>query len=106
MLNAKAGQTYICTKSDQPCWTIGKEYEVISNRYGELCLVDNDNDKWVINYLNNRKFIQFKLKEKQPKVTPKECQTYVCKRDNIDWWTLGKEYKVVFLQGHWTSDCR
>lgn len=27
----------------------------------------------------------------------KEGQTYVCKRDNIDWWTLGKEYKVVFF---------
>lgn len=24
----------------------------------------------------------------------KEGQTYVCKRDNLDWWTLGKEYTV------------
>ena len=24
----------------------------------------------------------------------KEGQTYVCKRDDIDWWTLDKEYKV------------
>lgn len=24
----------------------------------------------------------------------KEGQTYVCKRDKLDWWTLGKEYKV------------
>lgn len=63
MLNAKAGQTYVCTKSDQPWWTTGKEYMVISNKYDELCLVDNDNCKWVINYLNNRKGIQFKLKE-------------------------------------------
>jgi len=63
MLNAKEGQTYICTKSDKPWWTTGKEYEVISNKYGELCFVDNDNDRWVINYLNNRKDCQFKLKE-------------------------------------------
>lgn len=61
MLNAKEGQTYICTKSDKPWWTTGKEYEVISNNYDELCLVDND--RWVINYLNNRQNCQFKLKE-------------------------------------------
>lgn len=65
MLNAKEGQTYICTKSDKPWWTTGKEYKVISNRYGELCLVDNDNNKWAIKYLNNMKGIQFKLKETQ-----------------------------------------
>lgn len=67
MLNAKAGQTYICTKSDKPWWTTGKEYIVISNKYDELCLVDNDNCKWVIKYLNNRTGIQFKLKETQSK---------------------------------------
>lgn len=65
MLNAKEGQTYICTKSDKPWWTTGKEYKVISNRYGELCLVDNHNDKWVIKYLNNRTDCRFKLKETQ-----------------------------------------
>ena len=26
----------------------------------------------------------------------KEGQTYVCKRDDQGWWTLDKEYKVVF----------
>ena len=26
----------------------------------------------------------------------KEGQTYICKRDDIAWWTLDKEYKVVF----------
>lgn len=65
MLNAKEGQTYICTKSDFTWWTTGKEYKVISNMYDELCLVDDDHDKWVINYLNNRKGVQFKLKETQ-----------------------------------------
>ena len=28
------------------------------------------------------------------KLDIKEGQTYVCKRDDIDWWTLDKEYKV------------
>lgn len=80
MLNAKEGQKYICTKSDKPWWTTGKEYEVISNSYDELCLVDNDNDKWVINYLNNRKGIQFKLKEEQPKVTIEELKANAVER--------------------------
>ncbi|UUW40505.1 hypothetical protein [Enterococcus phage vB_Efm_LG62] len=67
MLNAREGQTYVCVKSDNSWWTTGKEYEVISNSYDELCLVDNDNDKWVIDYLNNRKNCKFKLKERMTK---------------------------------------
>ena len=30
----------------------------------------------------------------------KEGQTYVCKRDDLEWWTEGKEYKVVFDKCH------
>lgn len=30
------------------------------------------------------------------KLDVKEGQTYICKRSDIDGWTLGKEYKVVF----------
>lgn len=66
-LDFKEGQTYVCVKSDRPWWTRGKEYEVISNSYDELCLVDNDNDEWVIDYLNNRNNCQVKLKETQAK---------------------------------------
>ena len=30
----------------------------------------------------------------------KEGQTYVCKRDDLEWWTEGKEYKVqTFCNG-------
>lgn len=29
-----------------------------------------------------------------------EDQTYVCKRDDIGWWTKDKEYKVVFDKCH------
>lgn len=34
------------------------------------------------------------------KVEFKEGQTYVCKRDKLEEWTLGKEYKVVFDEFH------
>ena len=33
------------------------------------------------------------------KLDVKEGQTYVCKRDDMENWTLGKEYKVVFDKG-------
>lgn len=62
MLNAKEGQTYICTKSDTPWWTRGKEYKVVRNKYGELCFVDDDGDKWSIRYLKHHGG-QFKRKD-------------------------------------------
>ena len=34
------------------------------------------------------------------KLEIKEGQTYICKRDDIAWWTLDKEYKVVFDSCH------
>lgn len=64
MLNAKVGQTYIITKTDEPWWTEGKEYKAVLNSLGEPCLVDDDGDKWEINYLNNRTFYKLELKEK------------------------------------------
>lgn len=30
----------------------------------------------------------------------KEGQIYICKRDDLEWWTEGKEYKVVFDKCH------
>ena len=65
MSNAKEGQTYVCMKSDRPWWTTGKEYELVLNKYGELCFVDDDGTKWTIDYLNNRTDCQYKLKETQ-----------------------------------------
>ena len=64
MLNAKEGQTYIITKSDKPWWTEEKEYEVVLNGLGEACLVDDEGDKWEVNYLNNRMSYKLELKEK------------------------------------------
>jgi hypothetical protein len=61
-LHLKEGQTYICTKSDTPWWTRGKEYKAVSTNHGKLCLVDDDGDSW---YLDSLKYdiCQFKLKE-------------------------------------------
>lgn len=67
MLNLKEGQTYVCIKADRPWWTVGKEYKVIVNSWGELCLVDDDGAKWTNKYLNKTDY-QFKLKETQSKV--------------------------------------
>lgn len=68
-MNANEGQTYIITKSDKPWWTEGKEYTAVLNSWGELCLVDDDGDKWAINYLNNKTYYKLELKEKQSKIT-------------------------------------
>lgn len=63
-LDLKEGQTYICTKSDTPWWTRGKDYKVVSTNHGKLCLVDDDgdSDSW---YLDSLKYetCQFKLKD-------------------------------------------
>ena len=67
-LDVKEGQTYVCTKSDRPWWTVGKEYKVVLNSCSDLCFVDDDGGKWVIKYLKNN-YAEFKLKETQSKVT-------------------------------------
>ncbi|QOI68877.1 tail length tape-measure protein [Enterococcus phage 9184] len=99
MLNAKEGQTYVCVKSDRPWWTKGKEYKVVVNSQNDLCLVDDDGSKWVISYW---KYFgdYFKLKEENTMLQFKEGQTFVCKRDDLGWWTKDKEYKVVFDKCH------
>lgn len=28
-------------------------------------------------------------------------QAYICKRDNLEWWTLGKEYKIQTFSNGW-----
>lgn len=80
MLNVKEGQTYIITKSDEPWWTEGKEYEAVLNKWGDLCLVDDEGDKWEIDYLNNRMSYKLKLKEKifdLNKLTTAELREYL-----------------------------
>lgn len=101
MLDAKEGQTYICTKSERPWWTEGKEYTIVLDCYGKAVMKDNDGDNWSsldLETFNN----EFKLKEtnKMSKLDFKEGQTYICKRDDLQWWTLDKEYKIVFDKNH------
>lgn len=68
MLNLQEGQTCICVKSDRPWWTRGKEYEVVRNKYDELCFVDDDGDKQAIHCLKDY-VCQFKPKVTSQKVT-------------------------------------
>lgn len=72
MTNAKEGQIYVCTKSDRPWWTVGKEYKVLVTSKGKQLLIDDDGARWQINYLKNNHcefklnlHAEFKLKEKQ-----------------------------------------
>ncbi len=90
MLTIKEGQTYICTKSDRPWWTVGKEYPVFLNSYNEPAIRDDDGDDWHSSYLsisNN----QFKLKEEQPKVTLDEPQKPVVPKFVAEWFEDNKD---------------
>lgn len=62
MLNFKEGQIYICTKSDKPWFTPGKEYPVILDSCGKALIRDNDGDRWSSQILEAFKS-KFKLKE-------------------------------------------
>lgn len=62
MLTFKEGQTYICTNSDKPWWTEGKEYKVVFDSGFEPRLEDDDGDWYTQNSINN-KLTKFKLKE-------------------------------------------
>ena len=83
-LEFKEGQTYVCTKSDKRWWTVGKEYPVFLDSYNEPAIRDDDGDDWHSGYLNTSN-IQFKLKEKQPKVTLDEPKKPVMPKFFDDW---------------------
>ena len=87
MLTFKKGQTYICTKSDKRWWTVGKEYKVFLDSDNEPAIKDDDGFDWHSGYLSylNTSNIQFKLKEKQPKVTLDEPQKHVMPKFFDDW---------------------
>lgn len=90
MLNLKEGQTYVCVKSDRPWWTRGKEYEVVRNKYGELCFVDDDGAKQAIHCLKDH-VCQFKPKETSQKVTMKDLQAKAVEHK----YTLFEVNKVI-----------
>ena len=60
MLKFKEGQTYICTKSEAPWWTEGKEYQVRLCVDGDLYLIDDDCDAYNDAYINTLE-TKFKL---------------------------------------------
>lgn len=64
MLKFKEGQTYICTKSEAPWWTEGKEYQVRLCVDGDLYLIDDDCDAYNDAYINTLE-TKFKLKEEK-----------------------------------------
>lgn len=96
MLNAREGQTYICTKSNESWWTEGKEYTVTLDIYGIPSLPDNDGYKWSSCSLNESSH-QFELKDdtKMNTLEIEEGQIYIYTKAKKPWWTEGKEYNVV-----------
>lgn len=85
MLNAKEGQTYkgqtyICTDTKYRWWTEGKEYEVVLNSKGELCLVDDGGDMWSATALCHIS-TDFKLKtdDSGPKYTQQQINEAILK---------------------------
>lgn len=69
MLKFKEGQTYICTKTDMPWWTEGKEYEVKRRDDGYLYLIDDDCEPYTQYHLNVLK-TKFILKYEPPMEEP------------------------------------
>lgn len=102
MLNLEEGQTYIITKSDEPWWTVGKEYQAVLNKWGDLCLVDDDGDKWEVNYLNNRMSYKLELKEKEVerKYTPCDVNKIIIKA----YQTYNNDaQRLAFIKGYFAK---
>ena len=95
MLNAKEGQTYVCTKSDRLWWTVGKEYKVVVNKYGELCLVDDDGATWSIEYLTSKACYHVKFKETHSKVTMEDL-----KAKSVELKYTGFDVTKVIIRAH------
>ena len=75
MLQFKEGQTYVCTKANDPWWTEGKEYEVVLDGYNEPIILDDENDPWYSHDADKEDESQFKLKDMQPNVTMKDVKS-------------------------------
>ena len=77
-LEIKDGQTYICTKSDRPWWTEGKEYKAVLDDINEAVLVDDEEDQWSSTDLKGPNS-HFKLKEEIVTYTLLEVKTIIVK---------------------------
>lgn len=101
-LNFINGQTYVCTKSDKPWWTVGKEYKVVLDNLNEPALIDDDNDQWYQNELNTPS-LYFKLKDGQQL---EKTYTPVQVRDAITKAYLAYDndsQRLAFLQGYFSK---
>nr|DAF84370.1 MAG TPA: nucelotide kinase [Caudoviricetes sp.] len=93
----KEGQTYICTSTDEPWWTEGKEYKVSKNEVcNQLAIEDNTGTIFLEANVQLLTRTKFKLKEEKQMLKFKEGQTYICTESHASQWTEGKEYKVYF----------
>lgn len=106
MLNLKEGQTYVCIKSDRPWWKVGKEYTVVLNSQNDLCLVDDEGDKWALRYW---KYVEnyFKLKETQSnaetekrKYTPFEVNKVILRAYNM---YDNDAQRLAFIKGYFAK---
>ena len=77
-LTFKDGQTYICTKSDRPWWTEGKEYHVVLNTENQPVIPDDQGDNWNSKELNGPNSY-FKLKDELITYTQLEVQQAIIK---------------------------
>lgn len=92
---------YKCIKSnDEKRFAVGEIYPLYKGARNYI--VANNNVNWYENefpIIEAEYGVEFTDLNENEMYDVKEGQTYVCKRDDLDWWTLGKEYKVVFEKG-------
>lgn len=102
-LKFKEGQTYICTKSNNSWWTVGKEYKVFFDDMPQIyAMKDNQGTIWY-DYEINQTNKEFKLKEEptsdlldnQPHYKNQEIEPIDLMRKNFS-----KEEFAGFLQGN------
>lgn len=58
----KEGQIYVCTKSNEEFWTVGKEYKVVLTEYGTPIIVAEDGETWFVPHFSDSR-TQFELKD-------------------------------------------
>ena len=99
MHNIKEGQTYVCTKSDKPWWTEGKEYHVVLNTDNNPVILDNQGDAWhSIDFVAT--FSQFKLKDEMITYTQREVQKTIIKA----YQTYDNDsQRLAFLKGYFAK---
>lgn len=92
---------YKCVKSnDEKRFAVGEIYPLYKDNINYI--VDNSNRIWPekeFPLIEEYWGVEFTELNKNEMYDIKEGQTFICKRDDLDWWTLGKEYQVVFDEG-------